>query len=607
MTEGRIVQWLKQPGDRVEVGESVMVVESDKADMDVESFEAGYLALIQVEEGESADVGATVGIIVESKDDISKVGTSAPAPAATKAPASSSQAQAPTPAPPTPEAPKTAASSAAPPKPKLAEIFMPALSSTMTEGKIVEWAKGEGDKVEVGDMVMVVESDKADMDVESFEEGYIAHISVDAGQSCVVGEPVAFLAKTEAEIPLVKAWATSTSAGASTEKATTSEPSTSATTAAAAEAQAAPPVTTTSTPASMPVVNEGRIIASPLAKATAKKEGIDLKYVKGTGPSGRIVETDVLKAKEAQPVQPYTPPVGKIIATPDAKKVAKKEKIDLAAVKGTGNFGRITAEDVLRAAGKAPVEVGKAPATKSSPAKPAAAPEPSKTTTEIPAGAVAMNAMQKAVAQNMTASLTTPVFRLTYTIKTRALDELYAKLKPKGVTLSALLAKAVAIALSRHPIMNALYSEDTIVYRSEVNVAMAVALKDGGLITPTLMNADKTDLYTLSRNWKDMIQRAMDKKLTPKEYSGGAFIISNLGMFGVDQFDAILPPGVPGILAVGASKPVVGLQENGLVGVHKEMKVTMTADHRIIYGADGAEFLKELTNIIENETTELVM
>lgn len=606
MTEGRIVQWLKQPGDRIEVGESIMVVESDKADMDVESFEAGYLAVIQVEEGESADVGSTVGIIVESKDDISRVGASAPASTATKSPAAAAD-PAPPPPPPSAETPTAAAPSAAPSKPKLAEIFMPALSSTMTEGKVVEWIKAEGDRVEVGDMVMVVESDKADMDVESFDEGYIAHISVDAGDSCAVGDPVAFMAKTEAEIPLVKAWATSTSVGASTEKATTPEPSTSATTAAEAARTASPVSTTPPAAAPMPVVNEGRIIASPLAKATAKRDGIDLKYVQGTGPGGRIVEADVLKAKESQPVQPYTLPPGRIIATPDAKKVAKKEKIDLASVKGTGNFGRITADDVLRAAGKAPVDVAKAPATKSGPAKPASSPEPAKVKTEVPAGAVAMNAMQKAVAQNMTASLTTPVFRLTYTIKTRALDELYAKLKPKGVTLSALLAKAVALALSRHPIMNALYAEDTIVYRSEVNVAMAVALKDGGLITPTLMNADKTDLYTLSRDWKDLVQRAMDKKLTPKEYSGGAFIVSNLGMFGVDQFDAILPPGVPGILAVGASKPVVGIQENGLVGVHKEMKVTMTADHRIIYGADGAEFLKELTNIIENETTELVM
>ncbi|KAI0566482.1 2-oxoacid dehydrogenase acyltransferase [Gracilaria domingensis] len=604
MTEGRIVQWLKQPGDKIEVGEAIMVVESDKADMDVESFEAGYLALIQVEEGESADVGAPVGIIVENKDDISRVSTSAPPPS--KAPVASDPP--PSPTPPAPSAPPAASASSQ--KPNFAEVFMPALSSTMTEGRVVDWTKSEGDPISVGEIFMVVESDKADMDVESFEDGFVAHILVDAGESCPVGEPVAYVARTEAEIPAVKAWATSSAASTSTSTPTGS--GTQSTTQEVEAPVAAPSTASESaTSESAAVVNEGRIVASPLAKATAKKEGIDLKYVKGSGPNGRIVEADVIKAKESVPAKPYVSQSGKTIATPDAKKIAKKEKIDLGTVIGTGNFGRITAEDVLKAAGKAPVsatkKVSQDAVSQNGASKATIPADSTKTITEMPAGAVAMNAMQKAVVQNMNASLSVPVFRLTYTIKTKALDELYAKLKPKGVTISALLAKAVAIVLTRHPIMNAGYADDSIVYRANVNVAMAVALKDGGLITPTLIDADKTDLYSLSRNWKDLVKRAMEKKLAPKEYSSGTFVISNLGMFGVDQFDAILPPGVPGILAIGASKPIVALQDNGLVGVHKEMKVTLTADHRHIYGTDGAEFLKDLTHLLENEITELVM
>lgn len=587
MTEGRIVQWLKQPGDKIEIGETIMIVESDKADMDVESFDEGYLASIIVDEGDSCPVGEPVGIIVENENDIDKV-KSAPA---------SSPSAASTPPPPAPQSsapPKPAAA-----KPDLAEIFMPALSSTMTEGKIVDWLKNEGDQIEMGEIVMVVESDKADMDVESFDSGYLAHISVDAGDSCDVGLPVAFIAKTETDIPAVKAWAQSQSSS-SNDTPSAEEP-------APAPAATPPAPAASAAQQNGNIVNEGRIIASPLAKATAEKEGVDLKYVTGTGPNGRIVEADVLKAKASQgtaaPASSSAAAAsGKVIATPDAKKVAKKEKIDLATVQGTGNFGRITAEDVLKAAGKAPVA--------STPgARDAAAPQKVEKTkpVEMPAGAVVMNAMQKAVVQNMNASLTVPVFRLTYKIKTRALDALYAKVKSKGVTMSALLAKAVAATLTKHPIMNATYARDSIVYRPQINVAMAVAMEDGGLITPTLKDADKVDLYGLSRNWKDLVKRALAKKLSPDEYNSGTFFISNLGMFGVEQFDAILPPGAPAILAIGASKPVVAMQDNGLIGVEKEMNVTLTADHRHIYGADGAKFLKDLALLVEGDVTELLM
>lgn len=626
MTEGKIVQWLKRPGDPVASGEPIMVVESDKADMDVESFEDGFLASILVDEGSSCAVGAPVGLLVSNKDDISKVNSSSStSPASSTSSSPSAQTAAPT----TPSHAATdSASVAGSPtvKPDLLEVFMPALSSTMTEGKVVDWLKSEGDTIEQGDMLMVVESDKADMDVESFESGILAHILVPAGGVTDVGAPVAYLARSAADVPAIKTWVSTSTTSTTSTASANGAPTASASSSTASSVSDS--VTAQASPAAAPAfVNEGRVIASPLARATAQREGVDLKYVKGTGPNGRIKQRDVFKSKaesnssvssgttSAPPPSSTFVKSNKTFATPDAKKIAKKENIDLSTVTGTGNFGRITADDVLRAAGKAQ-QTSETQVKVSSEVSAAPSPSPvvssrsdasREISKEAPLGAVAMNAMQKAVVDNMNATLTVPVFRITYEIRTSGLDSLYAKVKSKGVTMSALLAKAVGITLRKHPIMNAAYENKTTVFRKDINIAMAVATPDGGLITPTLMNVDETDLYSLSRAWKDMVKRAGEKKLSPAEYSSGTFVISNLGMFGVDQFDAILPPGVPGILAVGASKPVVQLQSNGLVGVEKVMKVTLTADHRHIYGADGAKFLQDLAALLENNATELTM
>lgn len=616
MEEGKIVQWLKRPGEAVSNGEAIMVVESDKADMDVESFEDGFLAVILVEEGQSAPVGSAVALIVESEEDIARVTV----PTSNGASSISDDSSVST----TPTAP----TSASPPasvasnrngneghteveKPDFVEVVMPALSSTMEEGKVVDWLKAEGDEVESGEMIMVVESDKADMDVEAFDSGILAHILVPSGESTPVGSAVAFLAKSTEDVAAVKAWAVSSSLSSS--PSSTSKPSAATTTTEPEATPVATPSPTTTT-AAAPVVNEGRIVASPRAKVIATELGVDLRFVTGTGPGGRIVENNVRKfqadGNTTSPAAIPAPAVvksDKLVATPDARKIAKKEGIDLATVTGSGNFGRVTADDVLRAAGKAPASIAAKAVVESVVTKATKTESKAAAVEKMPGGSVVMNAMQKAVVSNMNASLTVPVFRITYAIRTGKLDELYGKVKPKGVTMSALLAKSVATALRRHPIMNAAYKEGAIEYREEINVAMAVSTPDGGLITPTLKKADEMDLYSLSRTWKDMVKRAARKKLTPDEYSGGTFVVSNLGMFGVEQFDAILPPGVPGILAIGASKPVVQMLESGLVGVEKVMNVTLTADHRHIYGADGAKFLKDLAEIIEGDVMQLLM
>jgi len=238
---------------------------------------------------------------------------------------------------------------------------------------------------------------------------------------------------------------------------------------------------------------------------------------------------------------------------------------------------------------------------------PAAAPAPA-TASAPPLGEVAkMNTLQTAVVRNMVASLQVPTFHVGYTITTDNLDNLYKQIKSKGVTMTALLAKAVAMSLQKYPVVNATYVESGIQYNAGINVAVAVAMPDGGLITPVLQNADQVDIYSLSRNWKDLVDRARAKQLQPEEYSTGTFTLSNLGMFGVDRFDAILPPGQGSILAIGASRPAVVATPDGMMGVKRQMQVNITCDHRIIYGADAAAFLQHFAQLIETDPQSLTL
>jgi pyruvate dehydrogenase E2 component (dihydrolipoamide acetyltransferase) len=202
-----------------------------------------------------------------------------------------------------------------------------------------------------------------------------------------------------------------------------------------------------------------------------------------------------------------------------------------------------------------------------------------------------------------------PTFRVGYTITTTKLDAFYKQVKSKGVTMTALLAKAVAVTLARHPQVNAATSADgsAMVYPAAINVAVAVAMEDGGLITPVLASADKTDIYALARSWADLVARARSKQLQPDEYSTGTFTLSNLGMFGVDRFDAILPPGTGAILAVAGSRPTVVAGKDGSMRVANQMQVNLTCDHRVIYGADAAAFLKDLAQLIETNPESLAL
>ena len=437
------------------------------------------------------------------------------------------------------------------------DIFMPALSSTMETGKIVEWTKSPGDKVEKGETVLVVESDKADMDVESFNEGYLAAIIVQAGDEAPVGSAIALIAETEAEIAEAKKQAESHASGGG------SKPEQAAPVAVTAPVEVSTPTTASSNGNSNA---SGRTVASPRAKKLAKQMGVDLKSLQGSGPYGRITAGDVEQAQG----KPVSQPVAKQFGIPDA----------------TTNYA--------------------APAKNAAPVLPNGAPVVT-TAPVTPGQTVPLNTLQKAVVQNMMTSLQVPTFHVTYTINTDALDALYKQIKPKGVTMTALLAKAIAVTLKNHPVVNASYAQDAISYNSDINVAVAVAMPDGGLITPVLRNADQMDIYSLSRTWKDLVARSRSKQLQPEEYSTGTFTLSNLGMFGVDNFDAILPQGQGSIIAIGGSKPQLVADDSGMMGVKRQMKVNITADHRIIYGAQAAGFLKDLATLIETNAQSLTM
>ncbi len=430
------------------------------------------------------------------------------------------------------------------------EIFMPALSSTMTEGKITSWVKSEGDKVEKGETVVIVESDKADMDVETFYEGYLGVIITPAGESAPVGSAIAYVAETKEEIAEAKQKA----AGQS------------------------------SSNGAVPQKNEevpAKLVAAPTAASVAA-----------------IPDVVVSSPRKAA----IAPSSGRQIVSPRAKRIAKDNGIDLTKISGTGPNGRVTADDV-----EAFLQPASAPVAKTS--APSVAPAPiAKAIAPVALGTTqALTTFQKAVVNNMNQSLSVPVFRVGYTITTDALDALYKQVKTKGVTMTALLAKAVALTLQKHPLVNASYSDRGIEYKSNINVAVAVAMDDGGLITPVLKNADQTDLYSLSRDWKGLVERARAKQLQPDEYNSGTFTISNLGMFGVDRFDAILPPNTGAILAIGGSRPQVVATKDGAIKVSSQMQVNLTADHRVIYGAHAAQFLQDLAKLIETNPQSLTL
>lgn len=419
------------------------------------------------------------------------------------------------------------------------EILMPALSPTMEEGKLAKWLVKEGDTVQSGDLLAEIETDKATMEFEAVDEGVIGKLLIAEGtENVAVNSSIAVLLDDGESADDI-----GTTAAA-------------AAPAAAPVANAAAPVAPVTATAA-PVAQSGtRVFASPLARRIAANNGVDLTTIQGSGPHGRIVKADV-EGKPATVAQ----------AAPLAAPAAKAP--------------------VVAASGASADTVAKIYADREY--------------TEIP-----LDGMRKTIAARLTeAKQTIPHFYLRRDIKLDALlafrAQLNKQLEARGVKLSVndFIIKACALALQSVPAANAVWAGDRVLQLTPSDVAVAVAI-EGGLFTPVLKDAENKSLSALSKEMKDLAGRARDKKLGPHEYQGGSFAISNLGMFGIDNFDAVINPPHGAILAVGAGvkKPVV--DDNGDLGVATVMSVTLSVDHRVIDGALGAELLAAIVDNLEN-------
>ena len=433
------------------------------------------------------------------------------------------------------------------------EILMPALSPTMEEGTLAKWLVKEGDTVSSGDILAEIETDKATMEFEAVDEGTIGKILIEAGTEGVkVNTPIAVLLEEGEDASDIKN-ATDPSKPAEAAKPAESAPKASE----AASAPASASASATKAPAA-PKKDGERIFASPLARRIAAEKGLDLTQISGSGPHGRIVRADV----------------------EDAKPAAKP------------------------AAGAAPAAKAAAPAA-AAPAGPSAE-AVLKMYADREFEEVKLDGMRKTIAARLTeAKQTIPHFYLRRDVKLDALMKFRAdlnhQLSGKGVKLSVndFIIKACALALQEVPDANAVWAGDRILKLKPSDVAVAVAV-EGGLFTPVLRDAHQKSLSALSAEMKDLAGRAKDRKLKPEEYQGGSFAISNLGMFGIDNFDAVINPPHGAILAVGAGvkKPVVNA--DGEIEVATVMSMTLSVDHRVIDGALGAQLLKAVVEALEN-------
>jgi pyruvate dehydrogenase E2 component (dihydrolipoamide acetyltransferase) len=428
------------------------------------------------------------------------------------------------------------------------EILMPALSPTMTEGNVTKWLKKEGDEVHSGDVLAEIETDKATMEFEAVDDGRLGKILVPEGtQGIKVNQPIAVLLGEDEDPSALENL---------TEKPAT--PVAAATAAVAAEPRpAAPP-----SPA-RGGNGRGRIFASPLARRMAQQAGLDLAAITGSGPQGRIVKADIEAALSAE--RPQAVP-----ASPTARPAAQPQ----AAPAPT-----LLKERVLALAGNPPY-------------------------TERP-----LTAMRRVIARRLTeAKQTVPHFYLTVDCEIDELLKFRAELNGKSdayrISVNDFVIRAAALALRQVPAANASWSDEAILLWDTVDIAVAVALEDG-LITPIVKNADSKGLATIANETKDLAARARAGKLKLEEFQGGTFSISNLGMFGVRDFAAVINPPHGGILAVGAGdqRPVV---KNGALAIATVMSCTLSCDHRAVDGAVGAQFLAAFKKFVEDPLTMLL-
>jgi pyruvate dehydrogenase E2 component (dihydrolipoamide acetyltransferase) len=443
-------------------------------------------------------------------------------------------------------------------------IKMPKLSDQMTEGKIAEWMKKEGDEVKTGDVVAQVETEKATLDVEAFDSGVLLAIRVKVGESAPVGRPIAWIGARGEKVPEDEAAAPAQDA--------------------AKQAKAGGETAHVSTQAAPPAA-----VKAPAPEVTRAQPE------RRPPPPSR-------GARQAPPaaVPRETPPAGRILASPAARKQARERGIELSGVSGSGPRGRVVLADLERA--PAP-----RPAPQAAPAAPAPAGKKRRALpprAELRDETIALTPMRKAIARNLSVSKPgAPHFYLETSADMRrvvALREQLEELEQGHASVNDLVVKAVAEALSRHPEVNVAWGADAIVRRGSVDVGIAVALEDG-LVTPVVRGADGKTVFEIAAEIRDLAGRARERKLKPQEYQGASFTISNLGMFGVEAFYAVINPPEAAILAVGAVQKVPWVDEaSGQLVAMERMRLGLSCDHRVIDGATGARFLQTLKAILES-------
>lgn len=535
MTEGVMAKWHKKVGDKVKSGDVLAEVETDKATMDLESYWDGTLLFIGVEEGKAVPVDAVIAVIGKEGEDYK---------AALEAESGSKETESPKEEAPKAEEKKeeTPAQGGGLSEEELAKkgvtvIRMPLLSDTMTEGVIAEWHKKVGDKVKDDDILADVETDKATMEVMGYATGTLLHVGVQKGEAAKVNGIIAIVGPEGTDVSGILAGGSeSGSAKSESPKAESEQPSTKEE--APKEEEKAQVVSN---------ANGGRIIASPLAKKIAKDKGIDLAQVAGSAEGGRIIKKDV---------ENFTP-------------AAKSESKETESQKD------------------------KAPA--------AAAPVIPTYAGEVKFTEQPVSQMRKVIAKRLAESLfTAPHFYLTVSIDmdgAMAARTAINAVAPVKVSFNDIVIKAVAIALKKHPAVNSSWGGDKIRFNEHTNIGVAMAVEDG-LLVPVVRFADGKSLSHISAEVKEFGAKAKAKKLQPADWEGSTFTVSNLGMFGIDEFTSIINSPDGAILSVGAIQaiPVV---KNGAVVPGNVMKLTLGCDHRVVDGATGAQFLQTLKGLLE--------
>ncbi|MEQ8714105.1 MAG: pyruvate dehydrogenase complex dihydrolipoamide acetyltransferase [Cyclobacteriaceae bacterium] len=539
MEEGVIATWLKKEGDEVKSGDILAEVETDKATMELESYDDGVLLHIGVKEKDSVPVDGVIAIIGEKGENIDDLLKQIAEGGGGNGESASKETEAKEDKAPEAKSEKIDTSNI-----NAQVITMPKMSDTMEEGTIAQWLKKVGDSVKSGDILAEVETDKATMELESYDDGELLYTAVGDGESVPVDGVIAIIGEKGADYEtLLKAHKAEQSAD--TEE-SSKEPEAKASSASSSTPSSAPQATPETTQNT--TTSNGRIKASPLAKKLASDKGFDIAQIPGSGEGGRIIKRDV---------ENFTPQ--KSEAAPAGSEVAPQ--VSLPSIVGEESFDE-------------------RPVTQ----------------------------MRKTIAKRLADSkFTAPHFYVTMEINMdKAIEARKSinEVSPVKISFNDMVIKACAAALRQHPAINSSWLGDKIRTNKHIHIGVAVAV-DEGLLVPVIRFADNKPMSHIAVEVKDLAGKAKSKKLQPSDWEGNTFTISNLGMFGVEEFTAIINPPDSCILAVGGIKQTAVVKDGQLVPGNV-MKVTLSCDHRVVDGASGAAFLQTLKGLMEDPVRMLV-